>query len=75
MRGDGKPRKCMDYRQPNKRIRPDKFLTTNMKKITVHFKERSFFITIDLFSGYRKIPVAEDYRVIPPLIIYTAPTD
>lgn len=62
LKPDGSPCLCNDYRSLNNEMKAEGFPIPNMEEIVEYVSESEFFITMDLFSGYCQIPMAEDSK-------------
>lgn len=60
--GNKKWRLCIDYRQLNKKLIPDKFPLPRIDEILDGLGKAQFFTIIDLFSGFHQIPIDESSR-------------
>ena len=61
---DGKPRFCVDYRELNKVMKADRYPIPNIEEILEELKGHKYFTTLDLFSGYWQIRVAEELKEV-----------
>lgn len=59
---DGKPRFCVDYRTLNSRMKTKPWPIPQTQEIFDALGGSRVFTTLDLFSGYRQIRMAEDCK-------------
>lgn len=59
---DGNPRFCVDYRSLNQRMKADRWLLPKFQGLLYYLAGRKVFSTLDLFSGYCQIRVAEIFK-------------
>lgn len=55
----GKFRLCIDFREFNKKIKDSAYMLPRIDEILESQRERNWFTSLDLFSGYHQIPLAE----------------
>lgn len=60
--GEKKWRMCIDFRQLNKKLVPDKYPLPRIDDILDNLGRAKWFSTLDLFSGFFQIPLEEDSR-------------
>ena len=56
---DGKPRFCVDYRIMNRRMKADRWPLPKMEEIFDDLEGSNVFSTLDLFSGYWQVRMAD----------------
>ena len=59
---DGKPRFCVDYRTLNRRMKADRWPLPKNEEIFDDLEGSSVFTTLDLFSGYWQVRMAENCK-------------
>ena len=59
---DGKPRFCVDYRLLNRNMKPDKWPLPKIEEIFDDLEGGKVFSTLDLFSGYWQVRMAEECK-------------
>ncbi len=57
-------RMCIDYRQVNKKLIPDKFPLPRIDEVLDGLGRAKYFSTIDLYNGFHQVPLDEDSRDI-----------
>lgn len=60
--GQRKYRLCIDFRQLNKKLIPDKFPLPRIDNVLDNLGKAKFFSTLDLYSGFWQIPLTENSR-------------
>lgn len=60
--GEKKWRMCLDFRQLNKKLLPDKYPLPRMDDILDKLGRAKWFSTLDLFSGFFQIPLDPESR-------------
>lgn len=60
--GKKKYRLCIDFRQLNKRLIPDKFPLPRIDDVLDNLGRAKFFSTLDLYSGFWQVPLEEHSR-------------
>lgn len=69
-RKGGKPRLCVDLREPNKAIVADTHPLPHMEELLSELRGSSVFSTIDLASAYHQLPLHEDSRDLTGFITH-----
>lgn len=65
---DGTPRFCVDYRTLNKVMKADRWPIPLIEEILDELKGSSIFSTLDLFTGYWQVQVAEQCKEMTTFI-------
>lgn len=60
--GDKRWRLCVDFRQVNKRLKPDKFPLPRIDDNLDNLGRAKFFTVLDLFSGFHQVPLDSSSR-------------
>lgn len=62
------PRFCVNYRAPNRLMQLKMWPIPKPQKIFDALSEKRFFSSLDLFSGYWQIPMAEDCKAMTTFV-------
>ena len=65
---DGKPRFCVDYRTLNQVMKPDRWPLPKIEVIFDDFEGANVFSTLDLFSGYWQVRMAEQCKEVTTFV-------
>lgn len=57
-------RMCIDYREVNKKLIPDRFPLPRIDEILDNLGKAKFFSVVDLFSGFHQVPLDKNSREI-----------
>lgn len=60
--GEKKYRLCVDYRELNRRLVPDKFPLPRMDEVLDNLGRARYFSTLDLYAGFWQVPLNEDSK-------------